>query len=183
MRTLPLRLALAAIPPDSDGNRRGMARLGESLALIGAAALASACIAAAPALAQPEILTTSTGGSASSPAVLFQQFYRASAAASRAAGHQVRFETRRDAYPEAAPSLGNAATAASDALVAISTRPGGALLLKQIDAVSIALGPNLAITLRGDRMTVVIAPTQGAAGAPTSDAIARAVIQQSSRIS
>jgi hypothetical protein len=176
-------MAPAAISPDSVVNRRPMVRPGASLALIGAAALAAICVAAAPALAQPEILTTSAGGSASAPPALFQRFYKASVEASRAAGHQVRFETRQDAFPDAAPWLGNAATAARDAFVAIATRPGGASLLKRIDAVNIALGPAPAITLSGDRMIVVIAPAQGVPGVPTSEAIARAVIQRATRVS
>ena len=176
-------MAPAAIPPDSDVNRRRMAKPGASLALIAAASLAAICVAAAPALAQTAVLTTSGVGSASSPAALFQRFYKASVAASRAAGHQVRFETRQDAFPDTAPWLGNAATAASDAFVAIATRPGGASLLKRIDAVNIALGPSPAVTLSGDRMTVIIAPAAGVPGVPTADAIARAVIQQATRVS
>jgi len=109
-----------------------------------------------------------------SPTVLFNRFYQASVRASRAAQHQVGFETREDATPGAAALLADAAMVASEALVGIAGRPNGRALLSRIDDVVIAQGPKPAATLQKGVLTVTIVPSDGVAGRPSSRRIEHA---------
>jgi hypothetical protein len=105
---------------------------------------------------------------------LFNRFYQASVRASRAAQHQVAFETREDAEPATAAYLADAAMIASEALVNLGARPAGKALLAHIVDVVIAQGPRPAAALQRGVLTVTIVPSQGVAGRPSSRRIERA---------
>jgi hypothetical protein len=103
-----------------------------------------------------------------SPAALFTRFYQASVRASRAARHQVGFETREVAEPKAAAFLADAAVVASEALVDMAARPNGKALLSRINDVVIAEGSRPSVVLQRGVLTVTIDATQGVFGRPSS---------------
>ncbi|MFI4936230.1 MAG: DUF4908 domain-containing protein [Caulobacterales bacterium] len=108
-----------------------------------------------------------------SPTGLLIRFYQASIRASRAAQHQVGFETREDATPATAALLADAAMVTSEALVAIAARPDGRGVLSRISDVMIAQGPNPSVTLQRGVLTVTIDFSEGIAGRPSSRRIQR----------
>ena len=103
-----------------------------------------------------------------SPQALFLHFYQASIRASRAARHQVGFETREDAVPATAGLLADTAMVASQALVSIGARPNGKALLARVNDVVIAQGFRTAAALQRGVLTVTIVPAEGVAGRPSS---------------
>lgn len=108
------------------------------------------------------------------PAALFNRFYQASVRASRAAQHQVGFETREDADAASAAPLADAAVVASQALVDLSGRPDGKTVLARIADVVIAQGARPSAVLQKNTLTITIVPTDGVAGRPSSRRIERA---------
>jgi len=108
------------------------------------------------------------------PAVLFNRFYQASVRTSRAAQHQVGFETREDAEPATAALLADTAMVASEALVSIAGRPGGKTLLARITDVLIAQGDRAGAVLQRGVLTITIVPAKGLAGRPSSRRIEHA---------
>jgi hypothetical protein len=109
-----------------------------------------------------------------SPVALYNRFYQASVRATRAAQHQVGFETRDDAEPTTAALFADAAMVASQALVSISARPEGKQVLSRIADVMIAQGPKPGAALQRGVLTVIIVPSEGVAGRPSSRRIERA---------
>ncbi|MGH6955922.1 MAG: DUF4908 domain-containing protein [Caulobacteraceae bacterium] len=109
-----------------------------------------------------------------SPANLFSRFYQASVRASRAAQHQVGFETREDAEPASAAYLADAAVVASEALVDMAARPDGKAELARVADVVIAQGKKPGATLQKGVLTVTIVPKEGVFGRPSSRRIERA---------
>ena len=108
------------------------------------------------------------------PAGLFQRFYQASVRASRAAQHEVKFETREDAEPATAAALADAAMVASEALSDMSGQPKARRVLTRITDVVIAQGPRPAALLQGKVLTITIVPAQGVFGRPSSRRIEHA---------
>ena len=106
---------------------------------------------------------------------LFNRFYQASVRASRAAQHQVGFETREDAETGTAPLLADAAMVASQALVELASAPGGKAMLARVDDVVIGQGLRPSVTLFHGVLTITIAPPQGLAGRPSSRRIEHVV--------
>lgn len=109
-----------------------------------------------------------------SPAGLFSRFYQASVRASRAAQHQVGFETREDAEPASAAYLADAAVVASEALIDMAAQPKGKAELARIVDVVIAQGARPAAFLQKGVLTVTIVPSEGVFGRPSSRRIERA---------
>jgi hypothetical protein len=109
-----------------------------------------------------------------SPAAVFNRFYQASVRASRAAQHEVSFETREDAEPATSALLADTASVASEALVDIGARPDGKALLSRIGDVVIAQGGRPDAELQKGVLTVTIVPGAGFAGRPSSHRIERA---------
>jgi len=109
------------------------------------------------------------------PIALNTCFYRSAVRASRAAGHNVGFETRTDASPETAAAYAAAALAAAQAIVDIADGPGGKSALAQVTGVAVDQGPAPAVRLSGGVLTVTIAPFRGDAGRPSVFEIAQAV--------
>jgi len=109
-----------------------------------------------------------------SPQALFNRFYQASVRASRAAEHQVAFETAQDAEPATAAAIADAALVASEAITDMSSRPDTRRVLAHINDVMIAQGDHPAAALQGKRLTITIVPSQGVFGRPSSRRIERA---------
>jgi hypothetical protein len=108
------------------------------------------------------------------PAATFSRFYQASVRASRAAQHQVGFETAQDAEPSSAALMADAAMVASQAVVDMASRPADRPLVARISDVIIAQGGKPNATFAKGVITVTIAPSQGLAGRPSSRRIERA---------
>jgi hypothetical protein len=109
-----------------------------------------------------------------SPAGLFARLLQASVRASRAAQHQVEFDTSDDASPSTAAEIGDAATVASEAMVDMANRPAARRILARIANVVIAQGPMPAAALKGAELTITIDPAKGVFGRPSSRRIERA---------
>ena len=109
-----------------------------------------------------------------SPAGLFRIFYLATLRASRAAGHQIAFETLQDADPVSAAPVADAATVASEALVGIASLPGGKAGLGHVTDVVVAQGPKPGAALQKGVLTVTIVSSQGVFGRPSSRRIEKA---------
>jgi hypothetical protein len=103
-----------------------------------------------------------------SPQALFRAFYQASLRTSRAAGHQIGFETREDADAGTSAYLADAATVASEALVDIAALPGGKASLGHVNDVVVAQGPKPGAMLQKGVLTVTIVTSQGVFGRPSS---------------
>jgi Domain of unknown function (DUF4908) len=109
-----------------------------------------------------------------SPGALFTRFYQASVRASRAAQHQIGFETREDAEAGTAAPLADAAVVASEALADMSATPKGKALLARMSDVVIAQGGKPAASMQRGVLIVTIVPAQGVFGRPSSRLIERA---------
>jgi hypothetical protein len=109
-----------------------------------------------------------------SPQALFRTFYQASLRASRAAGHQIAFETLQDADPVSAAPIADAATIASEALQTIAALPGGRAALGHVIDVTVAQGAKPGAALQKGVLTVTIVASQGVFGRPSSRRIERA---------
>lgn len=108
------------------------------------------------------------------PEGLALRFAQASDRASRAAQHAIEFETGRDAEPETAGVIADAATVASEALVGMAAAaPARAALARILDVV-ITQGSRPAVALRRGVLTVTVDPRQGLFGRPSSRVIERA---------
>jgi len=109
-----------------------------------------------------------------SPAGLFTRFYQASVRSSRAAQHQIGFETRQDAEAGTAAFLADAAVVASEALVDMAARPQDRAMLAHLVDVVIAQGARPGAAMQKGVLTITIVPTQGVFGRPSSRRIERA---------
>jgi hypothetical protein len=109
-----------------------------------------------------------------SPMGLLERFYQASVRASRAAQHQVAFETREDAEPATAAAMADAALVACEAMVDMASRPDARRVLAHIVDVVIAQGAKPTANLQGRVLTVTIVPSQGVFGRPSSRRIEHA---------
>ena len=108
-----------------------------------------------------------------SPPALFRIFYQASLRTSRAAGHQIGFETKQDADPATAAYFADAAIVASEALVDIAARPGGKAGLGHVTDVVITQGPRSSVVLQKGVLIITIIANQGVFGRPSSRKIER----------
>jgi hypothetical protein len=108
-----------------------------------------------------------------SPQALFRIFYQASLRASRAAGHQIAFETLQDADPVSAGPVADAASVASEALVEIAAEPGGKAALGHLIDVAIAQGAKPSVVLQKGVLTVTIVTSENIFGRPSSRRIER----------
>jgi hypothetical protein len=107
-------------------------------------------------------------------AALFGRFLQDSVRASRAAQHQIVFETLQDAEPATAATIADAALVASEALSDMSASPKGKALLARLSAVVIAQGGKPNVSMQRGALVVTIVATQGVFGRPSSRWIERA---------
>lgn len=106
---------------------------------------------------------------AMSPQALFERLAQASLRASRAARRTLLFEA--EATPASAALIGDAAVVTSLAIMRLAQRPDGRSLLAQFSRVRFEEGKKPSATLRDGALRIVVAPSQGVAGRPSSDRI------------
>ena len=102
------------------------------------------------------------------------RFEFASDRASRAAQHQIGFETVQDAEPDTAGAVADAAMVASLALVDMAQRRATRAAVARIIDVVIAQGARANAVLRKSVLVITIDPRQGVYGRPSSRWIERA---------
>jgi len=106
------------------------------------------------------------------PVKLYQRLYVASVRSSRAAQHLVGFYAP-DADANSDGLIAEAAGLAVEAMVTLSTRPGGKALLARINKIAFAPGAKPGIVYHGGVVTITIVPPEGIAGRPSSERIMR----------
>ncbi|MBU1378860.1 MAG: DUF4908 domain-containing protein [Alphaproteobacteria bacterium] len=121
-----------------------------------------------------EAVSLAGGGSplrlpAMSPQAVFERLAQASLRASRAARRPMLFEA--EATPGSSALIADAAVVTSVAIIRLSQRKDGRALLAQFNRVRFMEGKKSQATLKNGILTVVVAPTQGLAGRPSSDRI------------
>lgn len=108
-----------------------------------------------------------------SPQALLERLAQASAKATRAARRLIPFEA--DASPASSAVVADAANVAAEAVVSISRRPDGRVLLSRLRKVKLVEGRKPSATLHGDEMHITVAPADGLAGRPSSVRVIQAV--------
>jgi hypothetical protein len=101
------------------------------------------------------------------PLALYQRLVQSSIRCSRAAQHLVGFDAP-DTDAASDGVVGDTALVVTEALIGLSTRPGGRAVLSRIDRVAFARGAKPGISYRGGVLTVTFVPAQGFAGRPSS---------------
>jgi hypothetical protein len=143
---------------------------GAALALLVSGEGASAQPAAPSPLATDSCLPATATVSALSAC-----FYKASVRASRAARHEVSFETGTDTDRETALAYAVAAVEASDAVVDLASRPTGKSALTRVTDVTVTAGDEPSAQLSHKVLTVTIVPAMGASGVPSALQIEQAL--------
>jgi hypothetical protein len=110
-----------------------------------------------------------------SPSLVFQRLLDASVRASRAAQHLIKFDAA-DVTPDSAPVYADAATAAAEAVVALSRRDDGRTFLRRLDRMSFLAGPKPGAAVKRGVMQVFIDVAEGMAGRPSSERLVRAAL-------
>jgi hypothetical protein len=110
-----------------------------------------------------------------SPNVVFQRLLEASIRASRAAQHLIKFDAA-DVTPDSAPIYADAATAAAEAVIALSRRDDGRTFLRRLDRMSFLAGPRPGAVVKPGVMQVIIDAADGMAGHPSSGRLVRAAL-------
>lgn len=108
------------------------------------------------------------------PNGLYQRMVLASIRCTHAARHLVGFEAP-DADARSAALIGDAASLAVEAIVALAGRPGGKAATGRVAKVLISIGPKPGAVLRHGALIIVVAPAQGLAGHPSSVLIEQAI--------
>ena len=146
-------------------------------------ALCASALAAAQPAQTPLSLNDAFSGGRPSVQALRDSFYQASVRASRAAQHDVEFETGTDATTLTAPSFDEAATVTSRVLVDMAGGPTGKAALARIADVVITAGLAPSARFSGGVLTITIAPLQGvSAGRPSADEIERTAMTPAAAI-
>lgn len=103
------------------------------------------------------------------PQAVFERMAQASLRASRAARRPMLFEA--EATPASSALIADAAVVTSVAIIRLSQRKDGRLLLSQFNRVRFREGEKAQATLKGGVLNIVVAPSRGLAGRPSSDRI------------
>jgi hypothetical protein len=103
------------------------------------------------------------------PQELSERLLQASARATRAARHPVLFEA--EATPASSAVIADAATVASVAIAKLAGHPAGAAFLARLRRVLLIEGRKPSAQVQNETLVIVVAPTQGAAGRPSSERI------------
>ncbi len=109
------------------------------------------------------------------PDTLLKNFWQDMFRASRAARHEIDFETGKDAEPKTAAAISDAAQVASEAIADIAARPNGRLLLTRFGDVKITQGGAPNAVLRNGKLIITIVAKDGVSGRPSSRRIERAL--------
>lgn len=104
-----------------------------------------------------------------SPQAVFERLTQASLRASRAARRPMLFEA--EATPESSALIADAAVVASVAIIRLAQRKDGRALLSQFDRVRFREGRRASATLGNGELLIVVSPSHGQAGRPSSDRI------------
>lgn len=104
-----------------------------------------------------------------SPQAVFERLAQASLRASRAARRPMLFEA--EATPASSALIADAAVVTSLAIIRLSQRKDGRALLGQFNRVRFQEGHKSQATLKNGVLNIVVAPSQGLAGRPSSDRI------------
>ncbi|MFZ5668622.1 MAG: DUF4908 domain-containing protein [Pseudomonadota bacterium] len=104
------------------------------------------------------------------PVDLYNILVLASARATRLSGHRLSFEA--EATPESSTLIADAAILTVEAMGRLSRRPDGAAVLNKVRRVVIMEGARPAVGLRAGTLLVVVTPSLGVAGRPSSERIA-----------
>lgn len=121
--------------------------------------------AAAPAGATAPLRLNAIG-----PQQLLRVLAIASTRASHAAQRLIPFEA--DATPDTSALVADAAMVTSEAVMRLSRRGDGKKLLGRVTRVSIGAGDKPQVILDGGALKVIVAPSMGLSGRPSSDRIA-----------
>jgi len=106
---------------------------------------------------------------AMSPQAVFERLTQASLRASRAAHRPMLFEA--EATPASSALIADAATVTSVAIIRLAQREDGRRFLARFNRVRFEEGKKSSATLRDGILRIVVAPSQGLAGRPSSDRI------------
>lgn len=104
-----------------------------------------------------------------SPQAVFERLAQASLRASRAARRPMLFEA--EATPGSSALIADAAVVTSLAIIRLSQRKDGRFLLAQFNRVRFQEGRKAQATLKDGVLRIVVAPSDGLAGRPSSDRI------------
>ena len=146
-----------------------LATLAAALSVLGAAVIAGA----QPTPASPVVEAcprTIPGGSALSAC-----FYKASVRASRAAGHEIMFETGKDTDLASARTYADAATSAGDAIVDIASQPGGSAALAAVNHVVVTQGAGRSARLSKGALVLTVGEVGGVEAAPSITEVEQAL--------
>lgn len=110
------------------------------------------------------------------PSALFLRMAQAADRASRAARHQVSFETVQDARPETSVLVAESANVAAEAFERMA-RNGDRNLLNRIGRVLLAEGRKPGAAIKDDALIITYASGKGLAGRPSSERIIKVVDQ------
>ncbi|HEX7884456.1 MAG TPA: DUF4908 domain-containing protein [Phenylobacterium sp.] len=103
------------------------------------------------------------------PQAVFERLAQASLRASRAARRPMLFEA--EATPASSALIADAALVTSVAIVRLSQRKDGRLLLSQFNRVRFQEGRKAQALLKNGVLSIIVAPAEGLAGRPSSDRI------------
>lgn len=103
------------------------------------------------------------------PQALLERLAQASARASHAAKRLITFDA--DATPASSALIADAAMVASEAVVRMTHRADGRVLLARFKQVKLAEGRRAAVSLTHGALQITVAPTLGVAGRPSSERI------------
>lgn len=101
-----------------------------------------------------------------SPLALYQLLRVASSRASKAAGRTIAFEA--DATPDSSALIADASLVASEAIVRLAQSSEGQPQLAKIGKVVVVEGARPSVVLKNGVLLIVVAPTEGLAGRPSS---------------
>ncbi len=161
------------------GSIRAVAGTAAIVALVGSvvvAAKAATVPEASTPLATLSEACAATATETHSLNALFRCFYKATLLVSRAAQHQVAFETRDSPDRNSASSFGDAVESTGKALLNVGARAGGQAALARIDTVAFAIGRGPSASLSGGMLTITIVPSIGSAGRPSAEEIEQAAL-------
>ena len=111
-----------------------------------------------------------------SPQAVFERLAQASLRSSRAAHRPLLFEA--EATPASSALIADAALVASVAILRLARRDDGGRVLARIARVRFEEGKKAAATLKDGVLRIVVAPSQGLAGRPSSDRILNAALSK-----
>jgi hypothetical protein len=109
-----------------------------------------------------------------SPQAVFERLAQASLRASRAAHRPMLFEA--EATPESSSLIADAAVVTSLAIIRLAQRDDGRRFLARINRVRFLEGKKASANLKDGILRIVVSPSQGLAGRPSSDRILKVTL-------